>query len=241
MTTERLRESLSALMDDEADDLELGRVLRAMDEEGASVRETWSRYQMVSAVMRGIPSAGFAAAASGGRYADISAAIADDAVTNDAVAAKAALATGTNGAASRLAADAPAAAGSASRPWMSFAAAAGVTLALVVGFQWQGAGEGDDAAPARVVSVPTDPGPVQTDPRGVLTANAERGVERARPIGALRIPSPLAGAAPSAPAPDARRQVDAYMLFHAEMSALNSATGMVPFARYAAFEGAPRN
>lgn len=246
MTTERLRESLSALMDDEADDLELGRVLRAMDEEGASVRETWSRYQMVSAVMRGIPSAGFAAAASGGRYADISAAIADDAIaddaiTSDAVAAKAAPATGTDDAAARLAADAPAAAGSASRPWMSFAAAAGVTLALVVGFQWQGAGEGDDAAPARVVSVPTDPGPVQTDPRGVLTANAERGVERTRPIGALRIPSPLAGAAPSTPAPDARRQVDAYMLFHAEMSALNSATGMVPFARYAAFEGAPRN
>ena len=53
--TERLRESLSALMDDEADDLELGRVLRAMEAGDDEVRETWSRYQLVSAVMSGMP------------------------------------------------------------------------------------------------------------------------------------------------------------------------------------------
>lgn len=260
--TERLRESLSALMDDEADDLELGRVLRAMDEEDALVRETWSRYQLVSAVMRGIPAAGLAAARSGARYADVSAESAENADGASAfetgfetaeMASVAAQGASRQRAPARAGSSAAAfaasmpddavAAGSApaSRPWTSFAAAAGVTLALVVGFQWQGARDDTNANSERIVAAPADVGPVQTDPRGLLTANAGPGAQRARSIGPLRIPSPLSGATPTAAAPDARRQVDAYMLFHAEMSALNSATGMVPFARYAAFEGASRN
>lgn len=44
-----LQESLSAVMDDEADELELRRVLA--DSEDAQVRATWSRYQVARAAM----------------------------------------------------------------------------------------------------------------------------------------------------------------------------------------------
>jgi sigma-E factor negative regulatory protein RseA len=49
MNHESLLESLSAVMDNEADELELRRVLAATDE--AAVRATWSRYQLARAAM----------------------------------------------------------------------------------------------------------------------------------------------------------------------------------------------
>jgi len=49
MSREALQESLSAVMDNEADELELRRVLTALDD--VEVRATWARYQLVRAVM----------------------------------------------------------------------------------------------------------------------------------------------------------------------------------------------
>jgi sigma-E factor negative regulatory protein RseA len=49
MSREALQESLSAVMDNEADELELRRVLSAID--NAEARATWSRYQVARAVM----------------------------------------------------------------------------------------------------------------------------------------------------------------------------------------------
>ncbi|MGB4075803.1 sigma-E factor negative regulatory protein [Pseudomonas sp.] len=49
MSRETLQESLSAVMDNQADELELRRVLAASDD--AEVRATWSRYQLARAVM----------------------------------------------------------------------------------------------------------------------------------------------------------------------------------------------
>ncbi|WP_068825445.1 sigma-E factor negative regulatory protein [Pseudomonas sp. BMS12] len=49
MSREALQESLSAVMDNEADELELRRVLAASDD--VELRATWSRYQMARAVM----------------------------------------------------------------------------------------------------------------------------------------------------------------------------------------------
>ncbi|MBT8766814.1 RseA family anti-sigma factor [Metapseudomonas boanensis] len=49
MSREALQESLSAVMDNEADELELRRVLAASGD--ADVRATWSRYQIARAVM----------------------------------------------------------------------------------------------------------------------------------------------------------------------------------------------
>ncbi len=50
MSREALRESLSAVMDNEADELELRRVLAAAGDD-AELRGTWSRYQIARAVM----------------------------------------------------------------------------------------------------------------------------------------------------------------------------------------------
>jgi sigma-E factor negative regulatory protein RseA len=49
MSREALQESLSAVMDNEADELELRRVLNAIDD--ADTRATWSRYQVARAAM----------------------------------------------------------------------------------------------------------------------------------------------------------------------------------------------
>jgi sigma-E factor negative regulatory protein RseA len=68
MRSEVLQESLSALMDNEADELEVRRVLQAAEQDPA-LRSTWSRYQVARAVMHKEPwqgavdlSAGIAAA-----------------------------------------------------------------------------------------------------------------------------------------------------------------------------------
>ncbi|WP_043309406.1 sigma-E factor negative regulatory protein [Pseudomonas sp. ML96] len=50
MSREALQESLSAVMDNEADELELRRVLAAAGDD-AELRGTWSRYQVARAVM----------------------------------------------------------------------------------------------------------------------------------------------------------------------------------------------
>lgn len=49
---QKLQESLSALMDDQASELELRRLLKAM-KDGSSLSDTWSNYHLASAAMRG--------------------------------------------------------------------------------------------------------------------------------------------------------------------------------------------
>ena len=50
--TERMRESLSALLDDEANELELERILSSITDD-AELRDTWVRYNTVRAVVSG--------------------------------------------------------------------------------------------------------------------------------------------------------------------------------------------
>lgn len=73
MSREALQESLSAVMDNEADELELRRVLNAIDD--SETRATWSRYQVARAAMHKellLPKLDIASA--------VSAALADEAV-----------------------------------------------------------------------------------------------------------------------------------------------------------------
>ena len=213
MSDERIRESLSALMDDEADDLELARVLKAMDEDD-DVSGVWSRYHAISAVLRGGDAATVAVRDGGAIDVDLGG-------ETDAVKALV----------EEASEDDP----RGLRGWMSFAAAATITVAVVLGFQWQGAEPGGAATVADAVS--TDLGPVRSDARGVLVASG--GVPSApatRPPEVRFVATP-AEAPRSTSASEAARQVDAYMLYHAEFSAANSAAGMVPFARYASFGG----
>ncbi len=63
-----LRESLSALVDDQASELELHRILKE-SESSSEIRATWARYQLVSAALKGeTPS---------GEYVDLSSRISD--------------------------------------------------------------------------------------------------------------------------------------------------------------------
>jgi sigma-E factor negative regulatory protein RseA len=50
--SEKLRESLSASIDDEADEFELRRVLDEMEKDDG-LRDTWERYHLIGAIMRG--------------------------------------------------------------------------------------------------------------------------------------------------------------------------------------------
>jgi sigma-E factor negative regulatory protein RseA len=214
--TERFRESLSALMDDEADDLELGRVLRAMEAGDDQVRGTWSRYQLVSAIMSGLPMTASAPAA------PLAVEI------EDRHEPEAAVARGSTGSHPPM----------RSRSWMSFAAAATVTLAVVLGWQWQDVPT--DAPTTASTIMPS--GPVMSDPRGIL--NAADGAASGPAAGASGpdlSPVRLRQLAPVAGERGAGHQVDAYMLYHAELSALNARSGMMPFARYASFQGAARS
>ena len=221
---ERLRESLSALMDDAADDLELARVLRAMDEDDNEVSATWSRYHLISAVLNGTDVDGH------GSVTTLAIDIEDEVVSVAGDVNDAMIAADSAGAAIDQN-DAPPAR-LATPAWKSFAAAASVTLALslVIGFQWQT--QGSDAP---VVAAVRDDGPVRTDSRALFNAS-EGGAAQGVLSGPLVMPSRF-GSAPSRATGDAQRQVDAYMLYHAEFTAVNSDSGIMPFARYAAFEG----
>lgn len=229
--SERMRESLSALMDDEADDLELARVLRALDEDD-DVSGTWSRYHLASAVLRGgdatllAGSAGFAVELDNAELEDAEV-VGDAEVGGDADLAST----------DALAEAEPA---SGTRTWTSFAAAAALTLAVVLGFQLDG-GSGESGEAPALASVPASGaaagGEIRTDLRGVRRASDGAAIVQ-RGAGPLVLPAPAVGDVRAAnPAgEEARRQVDAYMLDHAEFSLVNARAGLVPFARYATFE-----
>lgn len=245
--SERLRESLSALMDDEADDLELGRILRAMDSGEADLGAVWSRYQLVSAVLKGSPSS------VGLRPLTLDLAAADVASMDEAFA-DVGVAVGGEGPASRSTAarGKTSEQGRTRRALGSFAVAASITAVAVVGWQWQGGGDVETAPMAAEASLPAPAAaPVlsglrATDQGGLLQASesGRAGSEPARMQASVLSPS-ISSRVSSSPVPtteaieaDMRQQVEAYIIRHAEHNALHSRSGMMPFARMAAFDGA---
>jgi sigma-E factor negative regulatory protein RseA len=77
-----LAESISALMDNQASELELQRILKASDQD-AEVKATWSRYQIASALIRGEQTPVFSSAVMADFSARMSAAIdAEDTLTS---------------------------------------------------------------------------------------------------------------------------------------------------------------
>lgn len=110
---ERINESLSALMDGEADELEVRRLLNQLEQDD-ELRATWHRYQLLGAVMRGEPVA----------TVDLSRGI-RQALDGEPM--------------DELGSAAPLAAGASPRwRWLaSGAVAASVMLAVLLGVQWQ--------------------------------------------------------------------------------------------------------
>jgi sigma-E factor negative regulatory protein RseA len=189
--SEMMRESLSALMDDEANELEMERVLSRIAGD-PDLRQAWTRYNMVRAVTAGQPPAR--------PELDVSARV------REAIGGEV---HSTAGLRQRWL-----------RPVASMAVAASVAAIVVLGgqqlAQLEGAGR-DSQAIASSVS-----------PVGMVNSLGATSVQAS--YGTQSVPV-LQPATRTAYQELARQRLHKYMQAHAEQAALNSPSGLVPFAR----------
>jgi sigma-E factor negative regulatory protein RseA len=198
--SERIRESLLALMDSEADELELERVLS--QSERPELRSAWNRYHLARAAMRG-------SAAARVHDLDISAAV------REALADERSALAGSRGWRSAV------------RPLASFAVAASVFAAVLVGSQLygllgSGSVSGDGAGLADRVS-----------PVGMVNTLGGSAVNASYGAPAIKSEAPNRRAAYNQLA---RQRLQKYMVPHADQASLNGAQGMMPYARVSSFQ-----
>ena len=220
---QRLNESLSALMDGEASELEVQRLLKESDASGsapvADVNQRWSRYQLAASVLRGEK----VAPVDLGLAASISAAIAEEpslaetqpSAANDAI---------DEGARSRW-----------WRPLSRGAVAATVAFAAVLGVQQMQAPQPAGEMVAEVERPAQQPVQSMPQPSGFIvpmpTLNT-RAVSTAPQL----VPEQRSGMGPSpqvqvVPSPELMRHLNRVMIEHSEQAARVGSQGMVPFAR----------
>jgi len=213
---DRLNESLSALMDGEATELELQRLLKSSSG-AAEVGERWSRYQLAASVMRREQ----VAQVDTGLAARISAAIDQEPSPFQSVDA-----------------GAEASAANRSRWWRPLsrgAVAATVAFAAILGVQQISQPQGGDAAlmadADRQVqqSLPSAPEPTgfyvpAPSTRSVSTAAPRLVPERQAAIGDQPVMQPVL-------TPELMRHLNRVMIEHSEQAAHVGNQGMVPFAR----------
>lgn len=236
--SDRIIESISALMDDEADELELHRVRRAMDAD-AELVDRWRRYHLVSALLqeRGAERATTSASVHARRVADAGSTAAVAAGSDDGGPVSLAQArqartersaTPVNGS-SRLQAGA------------GFAVAAAVTLTVMLALPTTGVDRGVVAGP-EIAAVPPSPAQIFSGPVvGALQLQAGVQLGPVAPQNSSpAVPAtvgPELGQVADARARDrlAREHLDAYFLHHVEHSALNNSATVLPFVKMAAF------
>jgi sigma-E factor negative regulatory protein RseA len=227
--SEKLKESLSAVMDGEADEFEIKRVLNEASS-NPDLKTRWHRYHLIGAVLRSElagqdgPSAPRVICADPEHLlARIWRDVESDAfdVTLDADGNERAAATDGR----RAAATAPAVAAAASsatgdgprarRGWFGpltgVGVAASVALAVVIGF---GGNEGPMPAEQSYAATPAGlPAPAFTAARAVTDRHEIEGPSQAD-----------------------RHRMQAYMLHHVHHTSLNNQASVVPFVKVAAFE-----
>ena len=191
------QESLSALVDDEADDLELRRILSQQSPE--QVNDLWSRYHRVKSLMNDEAETKFT-------QLDISSQV--SALVVDEPAHRSAQSSNANW----------------WRPVASFAVAASVAVAVVVGVQYSTPNGASVSPAATVASSRVYPAAIN-GAVGNVTASAQVNTAAALPSG-----SQLASTE------DAEKRLEKYMLRHTQRAALNNNQGMMSFARVASFE-----
>lgn len=218
-------ESISALVDGEVSEMELHRVLKATETD-ATVRQTWGRYQLISAAMRNdVPAM---------PPMDLSAAIRDalDAEEPSKVPQQAQSASWWRGLSSNFA---------------KVGIAASVAAVMVVTAQMVNL-NGDPAAASAVAG--TDPATVRTAPVGMTPNPALPAGFQAPSLNARTVSThpqiPVQQAEPhyypvikraqntysnEAPAPEVQAYLQRVMEIHAGHAALNSSQGMLPYAR----------
>ncbi|WP_226702589.1 sigma-E factor negative regulatory protein [Microbulbifer elongatus] len=215
---QRLNESLSALMDGEASELEIQRLLKESDASGSDLQERWSRYQLAGSVLRGDK----VAPVDLGLAASISAAIADEPSLADSAQPSAANDSGDTGRSRWW------------RPLSRGAVAATVAFAAVLGVQQiqspQPGGnmlaEVERPAQQPVQSLPQPSSFVVPTP--TLNTRAVSTAPQLVPEQRLGVPSPQVQVVPS---PELMRHLNRVMLEHSEQAARVGSQGMVPFAR----------
>ena len=210
-----LRESLSALVDNQATELELHRILKE-SEGNAEIRSVWARYQLASAAMRGDTP--------GGDYVDLSDRI------RSAINAE----QPHDMAADQLEGEMSAAA-RPQRWWQQagrFAIAASVAGAVIIGVQQSSqllAGGQPGGAEVAAAGPTQDQIPALNPALSVRSVSTDAGQNRASaPPMVIFVPKQRDQAVP---VEAVQKRLNHLMLEHAEHAAQNSGRGMLPFAR----------
>ena len=220
---QRLKESLSALLDGEADELELHRILALSDE--AELRALWARYHRVRMVM-GTDDPRL-------HHFDISASVA--AAIAQGEAAEAVPVVIPRQASESTAAVAPVRPSALlqSRWWKLGGVAASVAVAFVVGLSVQKSGTDVLTPTANQVASVSPVAPVSTQPKVEWPAAVPAQAETQYVSQLNRQPKLIDRFSDA----DARR-FNGYLLRHAEQTALSGRQGMAPLARVASFNAA---
>lgn len=221
---QRLNESLSALMDGEASELEIQRLLREADAYGGEQGQRWSRYQLAASVLRGEK----VAPVNLGLAASISAAIADEPPL--AAIAEPQAANDSGAAQSRW-----------WRPLSRGAVAATVAFAAVLGVQQMQAPQTGGELVAEVERPAQQPVQSVPQPSGFLVPSLNTRSVSTNP---QLVPEQRVGMGASAqmqvvPSPELMRHLNRVMMEHSEQAARVGSQGMVPFARAAYGERPP--
>lgn len=253
--SENLRQSLSALMDGEADELEIRRLLGELDKsdagQGEELRGSWSRYQQARSVMKNDHVTSFS-------HIDLSQGLAAAIEQEPCLAIVQAPAAHIPTTA-KTAASLPA----WLKPISGMAIAASVAMITVFGvsqYQTLTPGQAMPSVPTSVASVAQQPSAQLTNPSRLAAISpasinsTTRAVsprspsaERLLQLGGERYAMPASYSSEKVSLSDgikqaktnqliARQRLDAYLLRHAEHAALNNSQGMMPLARVARFE-----
>lgn len=232
---DRMKESLSALVDGEADELEIRRILNQTENDD-ELKEQWGRYQLIGSIMRGEPasttdlSQGIMQALDGVPMDDVPAKHLDDDAdmsqhSDQATAEHAPTSSRFN--------------------WLtSGAVAASVTLAVLLGARMVNDPTVDMQTPAVAAlgSGASSQTPVSSVPVTTIS-NASRGGQLVAATTESLPYSPMPSATDaeqSALSEEELRQAQdklrAYVMQHSEHAALNTGRGLMPFARVSNFE-----
>lgn len=210
-----LEESLSALVDGQASELELQRLLKAC-EQGDELKNTWGRYQMASSVLKGEP-VSFANIDFASR---VSAAIAEE---DNLTAASPAVVEKSSGWRYQLG---------------RVALVASVAGGMVLGVQQFGAGSQPAVQVAAVAPAPVQPSTASVNlPSTILspavnarTVALQSGFET-RPQESRRVTFQPRQAAPAIPEEEVTRYVNQMIQAHSDNAAMNTGQGVLPYAR----------
>ncbi|MBN8431176.1 sigma-E factor negative regulatory protein [Microbulbifer salipaludis] len=213
---QRLNESLSALVDGEASELEIQRLLKSSDAAGGDLQQRWSRYQLAGSVLRGEK----VAPVDLGLAASISAAIADEPSLAESAQPAAANDAGESGRSRWW------------RPLSRGAVAATVAFAAVLGVQQMQSPQPGTQMVAELERPAQQPVQSAPQPSGFLvpTLNTRPVSTAPQLVPEQRVgsPSPQVQMVPS---PELMRHLNRVMLEHSEQAARVGSQGMVPFAR----------